>query len=90
MATYFINRMVITKDSDNNDEVFVDVQIFDDEAGVINYPKWYQGAMAAAIIADNSVVNTFIQPAIPALVAQKKYEMALALANPIPTPPENP
>jgi len=88
MATFLINRLEITNDSNGNDEVFVDVQIFDNEAGVINYPKWYQGAMAAAIIADNSAINTFIEPLIPALVAQKKHEMALALANPVTQPKE--
>jgi hypothetical protein len=74
-TTYQILRTEITKDRSGNDEVFVDVQIYDDTVGIINYPIWYSGQQALAIIADNSVINTYITPILPALVMQKSIEI---------------
>ena len=87
MATLLINRLEPGTDSSNRPEVFVEAQIFDDEVGVINYPKWFNGAQAIAIIDDNSIVLSIITPLVPGLISQKRHDMQVELNNP-PTTPE--
>lgn len=83
MATTFqVLRQENTKNREGQDEVFVDVQIFDDTVGVINYPRWYTGAQAATLIADPSAIDGIITPIMSALVAQRQYE----INNPLPQP----
>lgn len=74
-TTYQILRIENSQNKNGQPEVFVDVQIFDDEVGIINYPKWYEGNQAISIIEDNSIIDNIIIPILPALIAQKKIEL---------------
>ena len=89
-TTYQILRKEVSQDRNGNNEVFVNAEIYDDEVGVINYPKWYRGTLAENIIADESTLDTLIQPILGALVAQKRIDMTRVIVAPDREPEINP
>lgn len=74
MHSYQILRVEKTKDRKGADEVFVDLQIYHDTLGVINWPRWFMGSQAQAIIADEAALTPIVEAMIPGIIAQKQLE----------------
>lgn len=74
MHSYQILRVEKTKDRQGADEVFVDLQIYHNTLGVINWPRWFTGAQAQLIMTDESTVVPLVEAMIPGIIAQKQIE----------------
>lgn len=81
MYTHQILRVEITKSREGADEVFVDVQIYHDTLGVLNWGRWFQGTQAQEIVADDTILPGLIATMVPGIVAQKQLEANNPPAN---------
>lgn len=73
--SYQVLRVEPSTDRQGTPEVFVTIDIFDDEIGIINFARWFHGKPAENIIADPTEVDKFIVGTINILVQQKKIEL---------------
>lgn len=72
MATTFQVLRIVSSTNDEGLQVFVDVQIYDTELGIINFSNWYSGTVASTIVENPSSIADIITPILPAILAEKR------------------